>query len=388
MNIPYRTRQTLNRIGTISLAALLVLILVWFCWVIWIERYVVYTRDGATLDLDVSANDIVGEVAMPPVSGGTGITIYYNDGSAAVETSHEMTQLDGYYIDADALTRDIAGAWDMLDKLSSGTPVMIDMKGGYGSFYYSSTLPDAITSQSVSVASVDEMIGDMKSRGFYLIARISAFRDYNYGLTHVPQGLYMLSKAGLWADEGGCYWLDPTNSSVLNWITSIVNELKNIGFHEVVLTDFRFPTSDKYIFNGDKTEALNSAAATLMKNCGSDTFTLSFCVTDTAFTLPEGRCRMYLEGVSADSVGVKVSQISLEDPEIRLVFVAETNDTRYNDYSVLRPIDVADMLEAQKAEARAKAAANGTTANTNTGTSSTATTPSAAASETTSGAVG
>lgn len=383
MNIPYRTRQTLNRIGTIALAALLVLIIVWFCWVIWIERYVVYTRDGATLDLDVSANDIVGEVASPPAAGGTGITIYYNDGSAAVQTSHELTQLDGYYIDANALTKDIAGAWEMMDELSSGTAVMIDLKGGYGSFYYSSTLPDAITSQSVSVASVDEMIADMKKREFYTIARISAFRDYNYGLNHVPQGLYMLSKAGLWADEGGCYWLDPTSSTVLNWISSVVNELKNIGFDEVVLTDFRFPTSDKYIFSGDKTEALNSAAATLMENCGSDTFTLSFGVTDTAFTLPEGRCRMYLEGVSADSVGTKASQITVSDPEIQLVFVAETNDTRYNDYSVLRPIDVADVLEAQKAEAKAKAEASGNS--TSAGTASTATT---AVPETTSGAVG
>ena len=383
MNIPYRTRQTLSRIGTIALALLLILILVWFCWVIWIERYVVYTRDGATLDLNVSANDIVGEVAVPPAAGGTGITIYYNDGSAAVSTSTELTQLDGYYIDASTLTKDIAGAWDMLDELTAGTPVMIDLKGGYGSFYYSSTLPDAITSQSVSVASVDEMISDMKTRGFYLIARISAFRDYNYGLNHVPQGLYMLSRAGLWADEGGCYWLDPTSTSVLNWITSIVNELKNIGFNEVVLTDFRFPTSDKYIFSGDKTAALEAAAATLMENCGSATFTLSFGVSDASLTLPSGRCRMYLEGVSADSVGSKASQASVEDPEIRLVFVAETNDTRYNDYGVLRPIDVADILEAQKAEAKAKASANGTTTTTS-GTSSTATTPAA----TTSGAVG
>ena len=389
MNIPYRTRRILNRIGTVFLAVLLVLIPVWFCWVVWLERYVVYTRDGATLDLNISANDIVGEVAAPPVAGGTGITIYYNDGSAAVETSTELTQLDGYYVDANALTKDIAGAWDMMMNLSSGTPVMIDLKGGYGSFYYSSSLPDAINSQSVSVASVDELIKDMKKKGFYTIARISAFRDYNYGLNHVPQGLYMLSKAGLWADEGGCYWLDPTNSAVLNWISSIVNELKNMGFQEVVLSDFRFPAGDKYIFKGDKTAALESAAATLMENCGSDTFTLSFAVSDASFTLPEGRCRMYLEGVSAENVGIKASQALMDDPEIRLVFVAETNDPRETDYSVLRPSDVADVLEAQKAEARARAEANG--GSTNTGSSkpaSTATVPPATAAPETSGPVG
>ena len=369
MKLSYRTRQSISRIGTVCLALLLVFILVWFCWVIWIERYVVYTREGATLDLGISANDIVGEVAAPPLSGGTGITIYYNDGSAAMENSQEMTQLDGYFVSADALAKDIAGSWDMMTALPTGTPMMIDLKAGYGSFYYSSSLPNAVAAKSVSTASVDQMIGDMKKKGFYTIARISAFRDYYYGLNHVSQGLYMLSRAGLWLDEGGCYWLDPTNPGALNWIASVVSELKNIGFNEVVLTDFRFPSSEKYIFSGDKPAALESAAQMLMDSCGSEGFTLSFEVTDAAFKLPEGRCRMYLKDVGAESVGAKAAQTELENPEIRLVFVAETNDTRYNDYGVLRPIDVANMLESQKAEARAKAESSSVSKNTTTPTS-------------------
>jgi len=44
----------------------------------------------------------------------------------------------------------------------------------------------------------------------------------------------------------------------------------------------------------------------------------------------------------------------MENPEIYLVFVAETNDTRYNDYGVLRPLNVAEVLEAQKAEKKAE----------------------------------
>ncbi|MEE1035773.1 MAG: hypothetical protein U0L15_01555, partial [Oscillospiraceae bacterium] len=115
MNIPYRTKRLLNRIGIVSLALLLVLILVWFCWVIWIERYIVYTRDGATLDLSLSSNELVGEVAMPPVAGDSSVSIYYNEGANAIELTNELTQLNGYYIDGNALTKDIAGAWDMMN---------------------------------------------------------------------------------------------------------------------------------------------------------------------------------------------------------------------------------------------------------------------------------
>ena len=94
----------------------------------------------------------------------------------------------------------------------------------------------------------------------------------------------------------------------------------------------------------------SSGSKTLMTNCGSDTFTLSFTVNRADFPLPEGRCRIYLENVSATDVAAKASTATMENPEIFLVFVAQTNDTRYNSYSVLRPLSAADVLEAQKAE--------------------------------------
>lgn len=350
MAMTYRTRRRLQRIGTVAVISLMVFLVFWFCWVLWLERYIVYTRDNeAVIDLDFNANEQVGEVAKPPSSGGTGITIYYNEGDNAIEVTNELAQLDGYYITADMLINDLADVWEDLEHLSSGTPVMIELKGGYGSFYYSSGLADALTSQSVSVAAVDELIRELHNQGFYTIARVSAFRDYNYGLNHVNIGLPFVGKQYLWADEGGCYWLNPTSPATISWISSIVNELRDLGFDEVMLADFRFPASEKYTFNGDKNAALLSAATSLLDSCGSYDFVLSFCVDNAAFALPEGRSRLYMENVSAANVGAKVSQAAITNPEVRLVFLAETNDTRYSDYGVLRPIDVADVLEAQKA---------------------------------------
>lgn len=349
MNIPYRTRRLLNRIGVAALALLLVTIVVWFCWVIWIERFVVYTREGATLDLEVSSNDLVGEVAVPPV-GDANVSIYYNDGSGAVETSNELTQMEGYYIDAKTLTDNISEVWDLLDALPAGTPIMIELKGGYGSFYYSTKLSGAPHSQTVSVDSVDALIAEMKRLGFYTIARVSSLRDYDFGLNHVPSGLPLVGKPYLWNDSGGCYWLKPTDAATINWISSYVNELKEKGFNEVLLADFQFPLSDGYSYNGDKDADLLSAAQTLLNNCSTTTFTLSFGVSNAAFPLPEGRCRIYLEGVDAANVGAKASQVTFKDPEIRLVFITDANDTRYNDYSVLRPISASSVLEQQKAE--------------------------------------
>jgi len=326
MKIPYRTRRLLHHIGIVLMVLLLIFTVIWLCWVVWLERYIVYTRDGAVLDLEISANTLTGEVAEPPAADGSKVSIYYNEGADAIESSNTLAQLDGYFISADALTSDIAGSWEALDHLSSGTPIMIDLKGGYGSFYYSSNLPGAIASASVSTASVDEIIKDMKEKGFYTIARISAFRDYEYGRKNVANGLMHVNRKGLWPDEGGCYWLNPTEPAVLNWVSSMVNELKGLGFDEVVLADFRFPAGESYIFNGDKDAAIQQAAATIQSNCASPNFTLSFSVSSTTFTLPTGRCRMYLEGVSAENVGSRVAMLSIEEPQIRLVFVADESE--------------------------------------------------------------
>ena len=50
MRITYKTRRTLHRVGTVVVLAALLLALCSFCWNIWVARYVVYTREGATLD--------------------------------------------------------------------------------------------------------------------------------------------------------------------------------------------------------------------------------------------------------------------------------------------------------------------------------------------------
>lgn len=347
MSIPYRHRRVLNRIGTVLLILLLILLVAWLCWVIWLQRYVVYTSDGAKLDFNVSSYDITGEVATPPKPE-QNISIYYNEGANAIDISNEMTQLNGYYITSDMFQQDMKTVLQQIERLPAGTPVMIDMKGPYGSFFYQSNLADAVMSASTDIPAVAELVKKLQDKGFYTIAKVSAFRDREFGNNHVSSGLYMLSRAGLWMDTGGMYWLDPTNATATNWIASVVLELKDLGFDEVLLDNFRFPASDQYIFNEDKPAALSAAAQRLMNACASSDFVLSFCVEDPTFPLPEGRCRIYLSNVEAGSIAQKASLVTFQEPEIRLVFLSETGDTRYDQYSVLRSLNVAEEVEARK----------------------------------------
>ena len=347
MSIPYRTRRVLSRVGILSAALFVAVLFGWLCWVIWLQRYVVYTDDGAQLNFEMSSHDIVGEVATPPEAA-KNISIYYNEGDDAIDIGNDMKQLNGYYIDSEMLQKDLTGVQFRIGQLSAGTPILIDMKGPYGSFFYPSNLPAAIHSASTNVQAVAELVQTLQKKGFYTIARISAFRDWNFGNNNVSSGLYMLNRAGLWLDPDGYFWLDPANANTTSWISSVVLELRDMGFNEVLLADFRFPVSDKYLYSGDKVAALQSAAATLVSSCASSDFVLSFGVDDPTFTLPQGRCRLYLSGVTANGIGQTASKVTVEDPSVQLAFIAETGDTRYDEYSVLRSLYISDVVEAQK----------------------------------------
>ncbi len=380
-NLPYRTQRTLKRVGIVLMVLFVLGVTAWLCWVVWLQRYVVYTdmedgTAGAKLDFSVSANEAIGEEATPPVAEAK-VSIFYNEGADAIDTSNELKPLVGYYITSDMFKEDMAGVLLQLERLPAGTAVMIEMKGPYGSFFYPSKLGNATISASTDVQAVSSLVQKLKDKGFYTIAQVSAFRDREFGDKNVTSGLYMLSRAGLWMDPGGMYWLDPTNGSTINWITSVVTELKNMGFNEVLLSNFCFPGTlwmdpggmywldptngstinwitsvvtelknmgfnevllsnfcfpgtDQYIFNGDKPAALKAAADSLLSNCTSADFVLSFEVTDPTFALPDGRCRMYLRNVDPNSIAQKVGQATFDDTDVRLVFLSETGDTRFD----------------------------------------------------------
>lgn len=335
MALPYRTRKALRGLGIGALIFLLIAAIALLCWLLWLDRFIIYSRDGAQLNFNLSPEFSPGILAEPPTAGET-VSIYYNEGDAVIDTSTELTQLSGYYVDAAALIAGVADVRAQLEQLPAGTPVMIDLKNPYGSFYYSSSVGS--TSSEVDIGAVDDLISYLRSSTLYTIARVPALRDRQFGLDNVPAGLFLPSGIGLWPDDQGCYWLNPTHDATQTYLIQIATELRGLGFDEVVFTEFRFPDSANAVFDGDKAEALASTAETLVESCTTDTFAVSFAVQDAGLTLPDGRCRMYLENAAAADVKNLAEQTGLADPEIRLVFLTEANDTRYDDYGALRPL--------------------------------------------------
>ena len=343
MSLTFRTKRRLQRVGLIAAILLLVAILVGFCWVIWLERYIVYTRDGATLNFDLVDTPSAGQLAMPPSAGET-VPIYVNEGLDAIDLNRELTQLKGYYIDGEMLQNDVAGARDIVARLPADTAVMLEVKSIWGQFNYTSNVSNVTISNRVDTIQVDKLITDITSRNLYAIAVVPAFRDRYFFLlnnSNTSLGLPIKGKGYLWQDNDNCYWFDPTDRDTLPWLQSIVEELKGLGFDEVVFSEFRIPDTDRIVLKGDRQEILKTAAQTLVTNCATDSFAVSFLGSDSSFPMPEGRSRLYMENVGPKNVGAVAAKLNFANPQAQLVFMCTTNDTRYDEYGVMRPIAMA-----------------------------------------------
>lgn len=336
MIFSYRTRQFLRRMFTMLLHIALAAVGLLLVWLLWLQRFVLYTPQGAVLDFGLTAVTEPGQVAEKPQ--GTQVNIEYLEGAGdAWNPSQPEGPIAGYVIEASALTDDISAVRARLETLPAGTAVLLDVKSYWGYFYYSTALGK--TSSAYIISEMDALIEYLTQSDLYVIARLPALRDYDYALNNTSDGLP--TKQGyLWADSGSCYWLDPTTDGTLTHLIQIAKELRSMGIDEVVFTDFYIPEASAIVFAGDRKEAIEQAAQTLASTCATDKFTVSFVLNDASVSLPEGS-RAYFENVAAADVQDVLDQVNVADKAGDVVFLCSTNDTRYDVSGTLRPLSQA-----------------------------------------------
>ena len=337
MILTYRTRQAVRKLFRGLLVLVLLLAVALVCFAVWLRRFVVYTPEGVRLDLSIGSVGVPGKLPSRPAQLDVNLELVHPEASQP-DAPVEQPRLDGYYLDMEMVKSDIAGLREKLAALPAGTAVLLDVKNFWGYFYYSTHLGP--TSDAYLLAEMDALIDQLANSQLYLIARLPALRDYEYAKSNTSSGL-PTSKGYLWTDERGCYWLDPTEDDTLTHLINVAKELRDLGFDEVVFQDFYVPVSNKIVFSENRQRAIEAAIQTLVTACATDRFAVSFVGYIPELTLPEGNCRLYLEQVAAAQVQDVLARVTVTDKLGKVVFLAETNDTRYDVCGTLRPLDLA-----------------------------------------------
>lgn len=348
MSIPYRVRKALRNLGIFLLVTLLVATGVLLVWLVWLNRFVIYTPGGADFDFGLPDTFPSGVLAEPPVQKETVDMDYGEDQPAtSPQESTELTTFSGTWVTLKQLTEQFDAVKAELAALPEGSVVMLDLKTYKGEFLYSSNLGPG--PKQPTQAQVDGLLAELKAKGCRLIASVPAFPEYEYFMVdqvNWSRNVHGLAKkngnGSLWKDEKNqCYWLDPTSDAALTYLIQVVTELRSLGFSEVVFSAFHLPETNQIKFVGSWEDAVNKAAQTLVKACASETFTLSF-ISNEYLKLPEGRCRLYVQNVAAADIHDLAATIPAQDPHAQLVFLTDLKDTRFEEYCVLRPLDLAE----------------------------------------------
>ena len=332
----YRNRARLRRVLLTLLIVLAVALALCIVTLAYLDRYIVYDQEGAHLDVDWKEHTQTAPTAAVS-SIEAEISYVTADDDAAIGTIRKVT---GYYVTREMLQNPDA----VRQTLESGSyyAVLFDLRDGFGAFYYPTAIGGGRYATSVDTQAVGKLISDLKQSGVYLIARIPAFADQNYCMNNTDLGL-PLSSGALWADSQGCYWMDPANPAVISRIESVCSELQTLGFREVVLDSFHFPQTDSIVYDESersKEDILIEAATTLQSDLGLTELKVSFGIPgDMAFPLMLTQGRLYFNlDDGAEIAAIAATQAaSVITPDVQLVFLTESHDTRFDDFGHLSP---------------------------------------------------
>lgn len=303
------------------------------------QRYIVYSSDGAHLDFSRTSLDIslgTGSDPVKPASGLGEVEILYPEDVEAADG--KLKQLIGVYITIDMINNNPDLVIQQVRNLDNTTAIMIDVKDNLGNFYYNTTIAGAPKSNTKTL---DELIAYLTRNGYPMIARIPSFADSAFALDH-PEYSLSIDGGALWVDEDGNYWLNPELPTVLSYQEQICKELSSLGFQEVVFDDFYFPTSGSIVYTSNLTrsELITAAAKELESAFTGSNLTISFCSSDPAFPVDSANGRLYIPNASGANVDRIIASMSntVANPSAQVVFLSDSRDTRFDAYGTLRPL--------------------------------------------------
>ena len=335
----YRNKR-LARNALIVLGIMLALALIFLIGrLIYLQRFLVYGEDGVRLDYQQNLQT-QGITDTRPDPEAFPVQMVKPDESLAVSGPIDDTpkQMSGYYVTT-SMMQNLGKVTEAVEKLEAMPHYMLfEMKSIFGNFYYASGYFGKYTA-NVDVSLISDLRQQLKDEKVYLIAKVPALSDNNYALDNQSSGL-PLSSGALWMDENGCYWLDPMDEDVQNYLIAIATELAEEGFDEVVFDGFAIPDSDRIIYETEFTreEYTAQAAQAIADNLEGLKIHISFG-SSSPLVAPHAD-RLYLSGVEGSAVASTVEGLTdvVSDPAAQIVFLTPSRDTRFEDYSVLRPL--------------------------------------------------
>ncbi len=232
------------------LGIVLGILLIAFVLYMWMDEHLVFHTDGVHVDLfpvfhenrddgqDMPAL-VIEEPAEPEPEPAEPVTEPVEPEPAETSWEEDLAPLR-----ARTLVFDRIGDDEYISSLCSDesvNAVVILLKNTSGRLSYRSGVWTGSSSEDTDTR-LRTVIGTLHDSGKKVIGRVSALRDNM--LPFAREDCAVLDEDGdIWRDDGGIPWLDPEKEATGDVLIALLTEIEQMGFDEVFLYSFEYPTS-------------------------------------------------------------------------------------------------------------------------------------------------
>ena len=233
-------------------------------------KYTTFTKEAATKNYMADVYDPIHSKVKNSYGGGEAINLdFYPNEKPNFDNNKMPDSVYALYLNCGTNTINNIDAYIEFAKSTNINAFVVDIKDNESPAYPAKTfelLSPANYSHAInSYESYKNAITKLKEAGFYVIGRITVFKDSFYVQDH-PEHAIIDKTTGNAYLHNGSYWPSAYNRDVWYYTVSLAKEaVQEFGFHEINFDYVRFPdrmnsVADKVdlknIYNEDKAQAI------------------------------------------------------------------------------------------------------------------------------------
>lgn len=263
----YRGKRKYGWIISLLLFLLIIALMVGI-WVFYDrQKYIRYQKDGLVLDsggLELkpdSPDEQESDILAPPVTNAQVVIELPDFSDMESMVSSRLDTIQALYVSGEKMTAQNLAYYPAIlaDSTVKYNCLVLNIKGMDGMLRYFSKVP-LVDSYSVNgTESLKETLGALKDTGLWLVAEISCLGDSAMAVRNSPISLKNAT-GGVLTNED-CSWLDPYNIETRDYIVALMQEMKDMGFDEVLLTNVCLPSGQPIQYSQPMTAMPDAVSA-------------------------------------------------------------------------------------------------------------------------------
>ena len=232
----YHGRSGFRTFLKVLIVLLVVVLLFAVLAVVFLDRYWVYDREGAHLELPFLRQE-TSQPSPTPSQQGTLVLVSPSPSPTPVPSYLRAITLPRTALTDGTAQNQVAAA--------GANAAIFDMKADDGTLGYVSNVELARTlGSSASDPGLNTAIETLCDTELYTIARVSCFRDNT--APYQNNSLSIKTNSGYnWRDAGDVRWMSPTNEKARQYVVDVCVELAQLGFDEILLDNAAYPVNGK-----------------------------------------------------------------------------------------------------------------------------------------------